>query len=187
MLSRQITLRPFAIAPNSFTTISLQAHRSLLSLSSLYNQRLTASFHKMPGGGYTKPPVRHRANLPSSLFLMTSLQPPSFHAVPHSFARRRVAYSHVFSDLRTLLTVTGSGGSLDLVHRDSAQKLRVKVSRLLRQHFSRRRDAHHLLHITSVQKERDLRCAPVHRIQRRRGFALVRQILLGGNRLRRDA
>src|SRR6266852_2417754 len=62
-------------------------------------------------------------------------------------------------------------GSLNLVHRDSAQKLRIKVSRLLWQDFSRRRDAHHLLHIAGVQKECDLRGAAVHRIQRRRSFA----------------
>src|SRR6266404_203072 len=53
--------------------------------------------------------VSHRANLLSSLSLMTSLQPPYFQAVPNSFAQRRLAYSPVFSDLRTLLSATGVG------------------------------------------------------------------------------
>src|SRR6266403_1854501 len=112
MLARQVILRNLATRPNSFTTIFLRALGSLFQLSSLYNQELTASFHKMPGVGTPSLGVRHRANFLSSLSLMTSLQSPCFQAVPNSFAQRRLAYSRVFSDLRTLLSATGGGGRI---------------------------------------------------------------------------
>src|SRR6266849_3227032 len=188
MFARQITLRDFATRPNSFTTIVLQALGSLFQLCSLYNQALTASSCETPGVSAPRRWARSRAKLPSPLFLITCLQLSRFQRVPHSFVQRSASYSRVFNGLRTLLTSTGVvGGSLNLVHRDSAQKLGVKVSGLLWQDFSRRGDSHHLLHIASIQKERDLRRAAIHRIHRRRSFAFISQILLGGDCLRRDA
>ena len=107
MLAPQVILRNLATRPNSFTTIFLRALGSLFQLSSLYNQELTASFHKMPGVGTPSLGVRHRANLLSSLSLMTSLQPPCFQAVPNSFAQRRCVNLHFINDFRTLSVVIG--------------------------------------------------------------------------------
>jgi hypothetical protein len=41
------------------------------------------------------------------LFLITSIQPPHFHAIAHSFAQRRTAISHAFNCLHTLSIATG--------------------------------------------------------------------------------
>src|SRR5882762_1698753 len=144
-------------------------------------------FAKHPGGGYPNLHALAVGSLPSSLLLITYPQAPHFHAVAHSFAQRRVDYSRVFSALRTLLMSMGVGGAaLNSVHGDSAQQLGIKVGGFLRQDFAGRGDAHHLLHGASVQQKSDLRCAAVHRLQCSRSFALVRKVLLGRDRLRRN-
>src|SRR5216684_4499444 len=48
------------------------------------------------------------------------------------------------------------------VHRDSAQQLRIKIRRFLRQDLARRGNAHHLLDLAGIQQERDLRRSAVH-------------------------
>src|SRR6266852_384841 len=73
------------------------------------------------------------------------------------------------------------------IHRDSAKQLGIEIGRLLRHHFARRRDLHHLLDVAGVQQKRNLRPPAVHGIQRRQGFPFIRQVGFRRHRLRRDS
>src|SRR2546429_2034076 len=47
-------------------------------------------------------------------------------------------------------------------HGDPAHQLGIKISGLLRHHFARRRDFHHLLDVAGIQQKRNLRASAVH-------------------------
>src|SRR5207248_8917950 len=54
-------------------------------------------------------------------------------------------------------------------HGDPAHQLGIKISGLLRHHFARRRDFHHLLDVAGIQQKRNLRASAVHGVDRRQG------------------
>ena len=98
---------PFPVRP---ATIFVRSVAS--SSGTLLRSPRSSRFAKIVARGRTtfyptSPFAAPAANLfPTPLFLITSMQPPHFHAIAHSFPQRRLVNPNAFSALRTLLPLT---------------------------------------------------------------------------------
>lgn len=77
--------------------------------------------------------------------------------------------------------------SVDAVHGDAAEELRIEVGGFLGHYFTRSGDAHDLSDADGIEEKCDLSGAAINRLESRESLAFIGKIAFGGNRLERDA